>query len=116
MKKLLAGVLVSLCATTAHAEFETGNTLLSKLQASNNNPVERGFGIGFVVGVYDALVHIKFCPGNEAGITVGQVVDITREYLLVNAPQRHKSAEVLIADALKRVWPCKQSNRPSFGT
>lgn len=114
MKKVIAGVLLSLCVSGAHAEFETGNTLLNKLEV-NNNPVERGFGLGFIVGVYDALVHIKFCPGDETGITVGQVVDITKRFLHNNPSVRHKSAEVLVAQALSQVWPCKQNKRPGVG-
>lgn len=107
MKKLLVGLLMVPCM--AQAEFETGNTLLADLQASGL--VSRAVALGYIKGVADVYMHVTFCPpGAGSGITAGQVQDIVRNYLEINPAIRHKTAESIINDALKKTWPCANNN------
>ena len=111
-RKLLAALLAGLLATGAQAEFETGNTLLSKLDSTSI--VDRMFGTGFVVGVFDVYQHVEICT-NNAPVTVGQVTDMARNYLANNPALRHYTAESLIVEAFKQVWPCAQRNNRRNG-
>ena len=82
-----------------------------KLQSSEI--VDRVYGVGYVVGIYDANVKIYFCP-NENGITVGQVVDIVKNSLAANPSTRNKHAYELVTNAFKNIWPC-QNRAPGRG-
>lgn len=106
MKKLLIALLM--VPAMARAEFWNGNDLYSKL--SSNETLERVQALGYVMGVYDAQVHIAFCPVTEQGINAGQVRDIVFQYLNVYPSQRHRQGYALIAEAFKAVWPCQNRN------
>ena len=109
MKKLLVALLF--VPAMAHAEFFTGNKLLSLLQS--NEVLDRIHGLGYIQGVFDAHMGITVCPPND--ITAGQVKDMIKNYLENIPATRHRSADLIVRDALKSVWPC--SNRtPSRGT
>lgn len=103
MKKLIATLLF--IPAMAQAEFETGNTLLAKLESTS--VVDRMFGTGYVVGVVDAYSGFLLCP--PANVTVGQVTDMIKNYLQNTPATRNRTADIIISDALKNVWPCKQS-------
>lgn len=102
MKKLLVCLLM--IPAIARAEFWTGNDLYSRF--SSNEFMERAQGLGYVMGVYDAQVHIVFCPPNEKNINAGQLRDMVFQYLNVYPGQRHRPAYALIAETFKAVWPC----------
>lgn len=101
MKKLLVSLLF--VPAMAQAEFITGNQLLSDIQS--NEPVRRGFVMGYIAGVADANNSITWCP--PGGINLGQLRDMVEQYLIANASLRNLSADVLIGDMLNRRWPCK---------
>jgi hypothetical protein len=102
MKKLIAMLLF--VPAMAHAEFFTGNDLLSKLQG---DVYDRLQSLGYIQGVYDVYVHVTICPPNGGReITAGQLRDMIRNYLTNSPATRHKTAESLINEALKGVWPC----------
>lgn len=105
MRRFLAVLLVIPCL--ARAEFETGNSLLANLQSASVG--ERMHALGYIKGVVDVYLHVTICPPNGGnGITAGQLNDMIKNYLQ-NAPAiRHKTAESIINDALKQVWPCPQ--------
>lgn len=100
MKKLLAVAL--LIPTMANAEFLSGNKLLEHM--TDKDVHWRMFALGYVAGVSDAHQGIISCPPPTA--TNGQVSDVIKSYLESNPAQRHRTADVLISEALKRVWPC----------
>lgn len=110
MKKLLIALLM--VPAMARAEFFTGNELYQKLTSADHG--DRMYAMGFVVGAYDMGVHVFFCPRTETGITVGQVQDIVRNYMAANPGQRHRTAEFMIREAFKEIWPC-QNRTPGRG-
>jgi hypothetical protein len=107
MKKLLVALLM--VPAMARAEFETGNTLYTKMQDQSIS--EKMYVMGYVTGVFDAYQHISHCLPSNVNVTIGQVTDIARMYLQNNPSIRHKTADVLLRDAFKAIWPC--ANRPA---
>jgi hypothetical protein len=107
MKKLIA--VVMLVPTLAYAEFFSGNQLLAKMNSTEFG--EKMQAIGYVQGVFDAHQHVKHCAPDGAGITAGQVQDIVKDYLNRNPATRNFSADLLITDALRKIWPCATQNK-----
>ena len=105
MRKLILVLGMALCATTVRAEFWTGNKLYERLTSTDMS--DRIQAMGYVMGVYDVAVHALFCPGSESNITVGQVQDMAKNWLANNPHRRNESAEKLVIDAFKQVWPCR---------
>jgi hypothetical protein len=97
----------------AHAEFWTGNDLQRKIQSSDIG--DRVQALGYMQGVFDANQRVKHCAPDNIGITAGQVNDIVKQYLDANPALRNFSADLLVTDALKRIWPCanKPQGRPA---
>ena len=110
MKKFIVGLLM--VPAMAHAEFFSGNDLYVKLQSTEI--MDRMQGMGYVMGIYDAQVHIHYCPKNESLINAGQLRDIVFQQLANNPTQRHRPAYALISEAFKAVWPC--ANRGTKNT
>lgn len=108
MKKFFVALLF--VPAMAHAEFWTGNKLYERLGSSE--VIERSQGLGYVMGVYDVAVHALFCP-IEGNITAGQIRDMVFNWLGNNPHRRHESAEKLVTEVFKQVWPCR--NRSSRG-
>ena len=106
MKKLLAALLMVPCI--AHAEFLNGNQLYQRMTSTDTG--DKFYALGYVVGAYDMGVHVFFCPKTESGITAGQVQDIVKQYMADNPGLRQQSADRMVRDALKRVWPCSNQN------
>jgi hypothetical protein len=102
MKKWLAAL--ALVPLSAQAEFETGNTLYAKMQDQSGG--ERMYVMGYVTGVFDAHQHINHCLPNGINVTIGQVTDMAKLYLQQNPAIRHRTADVLLRDAFRNVWPC----------
>lgn len=104
MRKLfLTGAMFVVVSGAARAEFFTGNDLYSKM--TSTNVVEQAQSLGYVMGVYDAYVHIHFCP-KEQGITAGQILDLSRQALAAMPATRHQQAYLLLRETFKAVWPC----------
>ena len=104
MKKLLSILLFS--PAMAQAEFWSGNDLHSRLSSSDS--LDRIHAMGYIMGVFDAGVNAVFCPPNQSGISAGQIRDMTLVYLSQNPAIRHRTADVIIFDMFKQVWPCAQ--------
>lgn len=104
--KLLILVALFWPAPKANAEFFTGNGLLNLLQS--HEIIDRIHGLGYVQGVFDAYSNITICP--PAGVTAGQVRDMIKNYLENNPAIRNKTADIIIRDAFKLVWPCANRN------
>ena len=107
MRKLLVALLM--VPTIAHAEFMTGNQLHSKLTGTDVS--ERIQALGYIQGVFDAGQHFRHCAPDNIGITAGQVRDIVLKYLNERPELRNFTADLLIIDSLKQLWPCANQNK-----
>ena len=102
----VAALVVALVSGSASAEMFNGNKLLDilkKAEVSGNN-VDWGMGHGYVAGVYDSNAGVTFCsPGS---MTLGQLTDMTKNYLENNPAVRHLPAESIIVYFMSKTWPC----------
>jgi len=113
MKKLIiAATIFSAFASPARAEFFTGNTLFRI--CSSGEFADIMDCLGYTTGASDAAQWRHFCPSE--GITRGQIRDIVFAYLRDNPEVRNQTADLIVAAALKRVWPCQQSNQRRGGS
>jgi hypothetical protein len=103
MKRLL--ILAIMICGSAHADFKTGNELLSDMESTVG--YTEGASMGYVKGVIDAYGGLFICP--PATLTGGQAVAMVRQYLERNPSERHEGASVLIFRSMKQ-WPCKKGN------
>ena len=110
MKKLLVALLM--LPALARAEFWTGNDLHANLTSSD--VMLKMQALGYIMGAYDVGVSLFFCPPNQRNITAGQINDIVKQYLERNPSTRNRTADQLVLEALKQVWPCQ--NRGGGGT
>jgi hypothetical protein len=104
IKKFAPILLAALLATSAHADFKSGNELLDHVNADNY--YNKGSALGYMTGVVDAYAGIYFCP--PVTITGGQVQDIVRNYLTQNPSTRHEGASILVYRAIVEFFPCKK--------
>lgn len=104
--KVLILVILFWPAPKANAEFFTGNGLLSLLQS--NNTADKIQAIGYIQGVFDAHSNATICA--PANVTAGQINDMIKNYLENNPAIRNRTADVIIRDALKGIWPCANRN------
>lgn len=100
MKHIIASLAI--VCSSAHAEFFTGNDLLSRIESDNTSL--QFMGMGYVLGVHDLGRNALHC--SPTGVASGQVRDIVSAYLRSFPARRHLSADGLISDALGLVWPC----------
>jgi Rap1a immunity proteins len=110
MKKTIAGLIlassVAFAPSVAHAEFWSGNDLYSK---ALGNSSEQLIALGYITGTADALTKILWCPPLQ--VTLGQVKDVVMRSIQDNPQTRHFSADSLIGNALRQVWPCAEKGR-----
>lgn len=105
MKKLLA--IAALLCGSAHAQFFTGNDLLARV--NSDLAFDRGLGMGFIIGVYDATLTIEHCP--PPNVTAGQVRDMVSKSLNSGAAARHLPAEAFVVYTLGNAWPCPKKGK-----
>jgi hypothetical protein len=103
MRGLIAVLLFT--PTLAMAEFYSGNILLSKMQSTSH--VERSVAVGYIVGVYDTMKEIAFCP--PPNVTVGQIHDMVKKALEEIPSIRNNTGDIIVQGVLGSEWPC---NRP----
>ncbi len=111
MKKLLMAVALFLFGfSSAHAEFKSGNGLLSSWReyskATLGQPYsanDDGFYTGYVAGVCDSKMHILF--EIPEGATIGQACDVVGRWLDRHPEEWNKPAEQLVINALKEAFP-----------
>lgn len=109
MKRLL--ILAALLAGAAHAEFWDGNVLHQRLNSSGS--VERSIGLGYVMGVFDAMHGVMHCA--PANVTAGQINDMVKNFLDNTPAVRHFSADSLVVRVLRTSWPCAERNNSGRG-
>lgn len=100
MKKVLMSAVLLACAST-HAEFRSGNKLLSQM---NGTQSEQMVSLGYVMGVADALYGATTCPPEN--MTAGQAYDMVKKYLEDNPAVRHLAGDAIVNRVLSSVWPC----------
>ena len=105
MRKVLTAAL--LVCGSAHAQFFTGNDLLTRLNADNS--IDRTLGTGFIMGVYDATLLIEHCPPDN--VTAGQIRDMVAKNLYNGASARHLPAAAFVAYTLGTAWPCAKKGK-----
>jgi hypothetical protein len=119
MRRLLAGVAVAaasiFASISAHAQVGTsvadGNLLYKQCTTPNEESFGQGVCRGYVMGLYDAMLHGAsiegWSPCIPAGVTVGQVVDAARQFLTSHPERRDMEAAALVAEALAKAFPCR---------
>ena len=105
MKKLL--ILAAMVATSAHAEFWSGNQLLTRLQG--DTIAERIQALGYIMGVADATQGSGHCPPEQ--VTSGQIRDMVRNHLESVPSARHIEASSHVVYVLGTAWPCAKKGR-----
>lgn len=94
------------CSLAAQAEFKDGNKLLADMTGNHSNQM---YAMGYVSGVADTLMGIAFCP--PGNVTVGQITDMTKQYLESYPAIRSNSADTIVARILSNAWPCAKKER-----
>ncbi len=109
MKSLL--LCAALAAGPAHAYFKDGNRLLADLNNNSESQIYPAIGVGYIIGVADALQGITYCPPDN--ITAGQLRDMVKNYLDNTPAVRHLPANQIISHIFRSLWPCAE--RPGRG-
>jgi len=104
MKKIIASLLF--VPLTATANFETGNSLLSKINSSSYG--DKFLALGYIMGVFDGSHNIFHCAPD--GITAGQLNDLTKQVLEASPVSRNVAADALLVYVFKQAWPCKKGS------
>jgi hypothetical protein len=104
--RLIAALACAMCVN-AHAEFLDGNKLLQRI--TSGGTVEEMVALGYVMGVHDVGQGGLHCSPPNA--QAGQMLDMTRNYLLNTPAERHLSADVLVTRALRIAFPCPAKSR-----
>lgn len=111
-RKLVAAGLLCAAMNTL-AGFFDGNDLVKDMRewekferkdASVSNLVAGNF-MGYVAGVADVYDEISVCPPENS--SVRQLSTIVAQFLNANPARWAEPADVLVADALKKSFPCK---------
>lgn len=105
MKSHCAALLLACCAS-AHAEYYSGNKLLSLMDGNHS---EQMAALGYVMGASDAYQNNLHCAPNT--VTAGQAHDMVKQYMIQNPALRNLSADLIVAATLSRVWPCQKRQK-----
>lgn len=90
-----------------YAYYFTGNTLQPRLEDwERNSAAESSWvGVGYVVGVHDALDGVSICSPQE--VTIGQIAAVALKYMRNHPESLHLLGSVIVGSELSSVWPCK---------
>lgn len=92
----------------AAGEFKSGNEIKIGLEGwvdkNSTEYVRDGVAFGYVIGVHDALSGVAVCSGEN--VTQGQVINVVLKFMRQNPEILDRSADQVVAAALKAVWPC----------
>lgn len=105
MKRILLIVSLLMFSTFSNAQFYTGNDLKQKCAASSYT--EDAICMGYVTGVYDILkAQGTIC--SSGGVTVGQLQEIIKKYLIQYPERLHFTAESLVRSSFRDAFPCSR--------
>ena len=103
MKKLLAIIFfVPSVALANGSHFETGNTLLAKIDSTSM--VEKMVALGYIKGIADAHSGTNICAPLSA--TAGQLNDMVAQFLRAYPENRSYTGGSLVLYVLSNAWPC----------
>jgi hypothetical protein len=111
--RLLTTAVAITVSFAAEAAFVDGNILheACRMRTASTNYDE--FVSGYVTGAVDhghaIAASNKFAPPYclpEKGLKSGQVGDMVCKYLSEHPQNRHRSAGILVEQALRTAWPC----------
>jgi hypothetical protein len=97
-----AALILALAASSAQAQFLTGNELLERL---NGSTVQQVNAVGYITGVADAELGTLWCP--PPIISARQIVDLTKRTLDAVPEKRHENASSFVMAAVRMTWPCE---------
>ena len=107
-----AAIVLAFVASTAHAEYFSGNKLHEWAGEPNSN-VSFGMLYGYVAGAYDAGFGVMHCA--PANVTLGQVVDMVKQHIAANPASRHASGDAIVNYVVKQAWPCPKRESKQGG-
>lgn len=97
-----AALLLALAASSAQAQFLTGNELYERMQSTGPKLINAQ---AYVMGVADSELGVEWCPPST--VTVRQVFDLTSRVLEALPEKRHENASYFVSAAIRNAWPCK---------
>ena len=95
-------LILALAASSAQAQFLTGNELFDRL---NGSTVQQVNAVGYITGVADAELGTMWCP--PPSISVRQIVDLTKRLLEALPEKRHENASAFVLASVRMTWPCE---------
>lgn len=116
--------VAALSTTPAHAQvtYITGNELHRDCSADGEGILgfqSRALCMGYIAGVVDAFTTSAMVAGVvrgedtevnllciPEGVEMGQLIDLTKDYLKNNPGDRHFTASFLVYMALSKQFPC----------
>ena len=113
-------VFLLFSCSVARAGADSGSELLSKCKVQTAS-FDMGYCAGFISAVLDTLnmweasdvyekrTHdkdVRFCLPAE--VTNGQIILVFVKYMEDHPEQLHKPANLLLVEALRKAFPCKQ--------
>ncbi len=102
--KVIATLVAALACTAAHAEFQTGSSLLGLMRQAD---VSRYTAFGYLMGVHDlgrGTVHCS--PESMRG---GALAKLVLDFLVANEGDGRvlsQSADVIVSGVLQAAYPC----------
>ncbi len=114
MFKKLVAVGLLCAALKTQAGFFDGNELVKDMREwekyERKDPsvssLLAGNFMGYVAGIADVHDEISICPPDNS--TVRQLSTVVAQFLNANPVRWVEPADVLVADALKKSFPCKK--------
>ena len=107
----ILAVAIALVATSAHAEFFTGNRLYADMRSTD--PMRLATARGYLMGVFDAHQGSQHCASER--VSLQQVWDLSLRMLEAVADIRHEPADVILIAVFSTAWPCAARPTPNRG-
>jgi Rap1a immunity proteins len=114
MRNLLLGLAILLASVGVAAANKTGDELLNECKGAGPYAQTDIFlCVGYIDAIFDLLaLEKRLCWRGGAVITVGEAVDVTRNYLIAHPETRHFRAIGLVQAALQAHFPCSGKGVP----
>lgn len=103
---VVVAAVLALLAFSASAGFYTGNELHDRL--ASDDAGRRALAMGYVAGAFGAGHGVIYCPPD--GVTLQQVNDVVKLWLVNNPQHRNNSASMIVAYVISQTWPCKSNS------